>query len=128
MAARFSRKVPGVSTNRLTPEHGTRLAALAAAAGLAALPIAGAEAREPAVEELGGNRYRLSVSLRTDSQPGEYAEAQDDLREAAQRHCEGRGRAVAEGPVEVGSAPRGRTSLTLQFHCAGSESNPPVAG
>lgn len=124
MAARFSPRVPRVSTNRLTRERGARVATFAAAAGLAALPIAGADAREPTVEDLGGSRYRLSVSLRTDSQPGEYAEAQDGLREAAQRHCEGRGRALAEGPVQVGSGPRGRTSLTLQFHCAGSDAAP----
>ena len=124
MGARFSRRVPRASTSRLTPEWGSRFAAAVAAVGVAALPIAAADAREPTVEDLGGNRYRLIVSLRTDSQPGEYAEAQDELRARAEQMCQGRGRTVTEGPIQVGSAPRGRTSLTLSFHCAAAGATP----
>ena len=97
-----------------------RAAAAALTATLAVWPLGAAQAREPTIEELGGNRYRVSVSIRTDSQPGEYAEAQAELREAAQRRCESQGRARFEGPVEIGSAPRGRTSLALTFGCAAS--------
>ena len=119
MAARSSPRVPGASTNRLTPR-----AAAAVAVLLAVVPLAAAQGREPALEELGGDRYRVSVSIRTDSQPAQYAEAQDELREAARRRCEGHGRARFEGPVEIGSASRGRTALALTFSCAGTESPP----
>ena len=117
MATRSSSQAPTVSTSRLTPTLGGPVAT-ALAAVLAVWPLAPAQARDPTIEDLGGSRYRISVSIRTDSRPLEYAEAQDSLREAAQRHCEGRGRARFEGPVEIGSAPRGRTSLALTFGCA----------
>ena len=119
MAARFSRRAPRASTSPLTPRV-SRGAAAALGLVLALWPLAAAQAREPAIEDLGSGRYRVSVAIRTDSRPVEYSEAQAGLREAAQRHCEGRGRARFEGPVEIGSGSRGRTSLALTFGCAAS--------
>ena len=98
-------------------ERRRRLAAALIAAGLAVPLPAGAASRSPVVEDLGGGRYRITLSVRSDAQPIQHAQAVARLREEAHRVCEGRGRPVAQGELELGRTARGLMPISFVYAC-----------
>ncbi len=91
---------------------------LASATGLLLVLAAMAPPRNLAVEDLGDNRFRLTITYANTASPELHARMQIRLMEEAARLCRDRRRAVSERTLEVNEAPRGRIAVSEVYSCA----------